>query len=257
MVLRGERMETKICIKCGKELPLNNEFFNTRKDSKDGFRNNCRDCQKNKTKLYGKEHPKEIIRKKYNIDSLEGEIWKDVVGYEGLYQVSNLGRIKSYPQKIKTKLGYYRNVESRILSPGTLEGGYKHVALYKNNNNKSWRVHRLVALAFIPNPLDLPEVNHKDENPSNNKIDNLEWCTPKYNSNYGTHIERMAKSKSRTVYQYTLEGKLIRKWESAREHIELGYRRAEVNFCCKGKRKQYKNSIWSYDLITKEGVVVC
>lgn len=109
----------------------------------------------------------------------EKEIWKDVVGYEGLYQVSNLGRIKS--------LFRYK----RILKPIVGSQGYLYVSLYnKNKKMKSKRMHQLIAQAFIPNPNKLPFVNHKDENVTNNNVNNLEWCNAKYNCNYGTRIQR-------------------------------------------------------------------
>ena len=108
---------------------------------------------------------------------MKKEIWKDIKGYEGLYQVSNLGRVKSLPRKNHPK------EEFRNLSPDSK--GYLRVNLFKNNKGKTHKVHRLVAEAFIPNPNNYPQVNHKDENKANNNVDNLEWCTNKYNVNYG------------------------------------------------------------------------
>ena len=110
------------------------------------------------------------------------EIWKDIKGYEGLYQVSNLGRIKSF--------NYMNTGKEKIKTP-TLQkkhpmkqGGYLQTTLYKNNQSKTVVVHRLVAEAFIPNPDNLPQVNHKDHDKTNNCVDNLEWCTAKYHSNH-------------------------------------------------------------------------
>ena len=125
------------------------------------------------------------------------EEWKDIViekggqvfDYTGLYQVSNLGRVRSL-DRID---GMGRKVEEKILKLGNNKG-YQSVFLHKNGKAKIFQVHRLVATAFIPNPDNLPVVNHKDENPSNNCVDNLEWCTQKYNINYGTSIERMSKT---------------------------------------------------------------
>lgn len=110
------------------------------------------------------------------------EIWKPIKGYEGLYEVSSLGNVKSLR----------RNV---FLKPGRKESGYLIVSLYKHNSGKNFYVHRLVAEAFIPNPDNLPIINHKDEVKTNNCVDNLEWCDYKYNNSFGTRIERMIDTK--------------------------------------------------------------
>ena len=114
------------------------------------------------------------------------EIWKDIEGYEGLYQVSNKGRIKS--------LNYRRTGKEGMLKGKPDKDGYLRVSLYKNRKQKPFYIHRLVAKAFIPNSDDLPEVNHKDENKENNTVDNLEWCDRKYNNNYGSRNERASVS---------------------------------------------------------------
>ena len=111
-------------------------------------------------------------------ETLDKEVWKDIKHYEGLYRISNLGRIWSV-HKNDYKL------------PQTKENGYLSVSLYKNGKMHNEYVHRLVALTFLPNHDNLPQVNHKDENKRNNSSDNLEWCDSKYNNNYGTHIDRM------------------------------------------------------------------
>lgn len=108
------------------------------------------------------------------------EIWKDVVGYEGLYQVSNLGRVKSLEHFVPTKNGAVRNSPSKIRI-NCFDGKYYHVILYKQGRRKVALVHRLVADAFIPNPNNLPQVNHKDGNKLNNNMDNLEWCSAQDN----------------------------------------------------------------------------
>lgn len=118
------------------------------------------------------------------------EIWKDIKNYEGLYQVSNLGRIKSLD-----RLDIYgRRVHGRILKPGKDHQGYLGIGLCKEGIRKSKRIHRLVAETFIPNPNKYLEVNHKDEDKENNAINNLEWCDRKYNGNYGTIKERIGNS---------------------------------------------------------------
>lgn len=113
------------------------------------------------------------------------EIWKDIEGYEGKYEVSNLGNVRS--------LNYRGTGGIKLLKQGTTRG-YKLTCLYKNGKGKQYWVHRLVAIAFIPNPNNLPVVNHKDENPSNNNVNNLEWCTQEYNINYGTARKRASES---------------------------------------------------------------
>lgn len=116
---------------------------------------------------------------------MENEIWKPVVGYEGLYEVSNTGNVKSLGNKV------WKN--ARILKPQVRgKSGYLFVRLSKDGQAKGINIHRLVAETFIPNPLNLPIVNHKDENRTNNHVDNLEWCTVSYNSKYSMklHPER-------------------------------------------------------------------
>lgn len=113
------------------------------------------------------------------------EEWRDVKDYEGLYQVSNLGRVKSLCRVAGTASKKY-TCKERILSPRRQEHNYYSVMLWKDGKSRQFRVHRLVAEAFIPNPNNYPIINHKDENPSNNEMENLEWCTVKYNSYYGS-----------------------------------------------------------------------
>lgn len=164
------------------------------------------------------------------------EIWKDVDGFEGLYEVSNLGNVRRFDtKKAKVKsLNIY---------------GYPQVNLYKNGKAYLRRVHRLVAIAFIPNPDNLPMINHKDENPCNNVVDNLEWCDAKYNVNYGGGNEKRALSHSKPVLQYSLTGQLIKEWHSATEAArELGFPQSGINWCClrKPKHNSCKGYIWRF-----------
>lgn len=145
------------------------------------------------------------------------EIWKDIKGYEGKYQCSSLGNIKSLVYK-----------KPKILKPRLDKDGYLKVILYKDGP-KEFRVHRLIADAFIPHPNDLYIVNHKDEDKSNNCVDNLEWCNADYNNNYGMRNSKIREkninheSKSIKVEQYSKEGDLIKVWPSLREvERELG-----------------------------------
>lgn len=138
------------------------------------------------------------------------EIWKDIAGYEGLYQVSNLGRVKSLDRTVQ----YFRNgkletkiFKSKIMKQNYTSAGYLMIYLRKDGKDKYNAVHRLVAQAFIPNPNNLPCVNHKDEVKDNNSVNNLEWCTHIYNCNYGTAIERMRKKVTGRPKNWSEEGK--------------------------------------------------
>ena len=159
------------------------------------------------------------------------EIWKDKKDYEGHYQISNWGRVKSI------KFG-----KERILKPQKNTSGYLCVTLCKNNNQCQFEVHRLVAEVFLPNPNNYKEVNHKNEIKTDNRVENLEWCDRKYNQNYGTRTEKCSKK----VYQYTLDGEFIREWASTSECGRNGYNYGNVAACCRGKLKKYKNFIWKY-----------
>ena len=114
---------------------------------------------------------------------MEQEIWKDIKGYEGAYQVSNLGRVRSLTRKVKTFNGV-RTSKGQLLKPLKTNTGYYRVDLKQNQKDKYMSIHRLVAEAFIPNPNNYPIINHKDNNPQNNCVENLEWCTQSYNVKY-------------------------------------------------------------------------
>lgn len=128
------------------------------------------------------------------------ENWKDIKGYEGLYQVSDCGRIKSLARDVFNPRGtVIRHMEEKILVQCIDNHGYGRVHLYLNGKMKKIFVHRLVAMAFIENPENKPMINHKDENPLNNCVENLEWCDAKYNANYGTRNARI--SQKRRIYK--------------------------------------------------------
>ena len=176
------------------------------------------------------------------------EIWKDIQGYEGLYQISNLGRIKSLERMIITSNNITKKISEKILKPCLRKNGYYSIVLQKNNKSKYYTIHRLVAKEFIPNPNNLPQVNHKDENKTNNNVNNLEWCTSKYNINYGSHNERQSLSRSKTVYQYSLDKKLLNVWKNTHDvNYKLGYHQGNIAACCRGERKTAYNCIWSYE----------
>ena len=152
------------------------------------------------------------------------EIWKDVANYEGLYQVSNLGRVKSIGYKKELILKHFNT------------GGYKRVTLIKNKIRKHHLIHRLVAETFIPNLNNLPQINHKDENKKNNCVNNLEWCSNSYNIQY---------SKAKSVLQFDLENNLIKEYSSITE-ARKETKQTHIGDCCSGKRKTNGGYIWKY-----------
>lgn len=168
------------------------------------------------------------------------DIWKDIEGFEGLYQISNIGQAKS----LKDRCGRYRE---KILKPRKNRDGYLQVCLYKNKKCYTKTLHRLVAITFIPNPNNYPQVNHKKEfEKDNNGTDNLEWISRKENMNYGTRTKRSAEKRSKKVYQYTLEGKFIKDWNSLSECGRNGFNFKNISSCCNGKRKTHKKFRWSF-----------
>ena len=157
---------------------------------------------------------------------------KDVVGYEGLYAVTSCGKVWSYKNK-------------KFLNPYT-DGcrGYLQVNLCKDGKVKTYKIHRLVAEAYIPNPDNLPQVNHKDENKTNNCLQNLEWCDAKYNNNYGTRIEKSSNSLKKPILQFTLDGEFVREWPSATDVGRVAVK--SINNCLKGRHKTAYGYIWKY-----------
>lgn len=171
------------------------------------------------------------------------ELWRDIKDYEGLYQISNLGRVKSVGRIVKRGTNF-KPVCERVLKMGDKDG-YKYVILSKSGKTKTGWVHRLVAQAFIPNPDKLLCINHKDENPSNNRVDNLEWCTHSYNNSYNDTRIKAAISRRKPVLQYTKDGKFIREWSHAREAAEvLGLNKRAIYECCVGRSRTSGGYIW-------------
>ena len=189
----------------------------------------------------------------------EIEIWKTAVYdgevYEGLYKVSNWGRILS--------LNYRRTGKPELMTPVENTKGYLQVGLSKNGKPKTCYVHRLVAETFLENPENLPEVNHKDEDKTNNFVflnedgtvnkekSNLEWKTHRDNINHGTRNERSAKTLtngkcSKPVLQLSLSGELIREWPSTAECERNGFDHSHVAACCNGKLKSHKGFRFMY-----------
>ncbi len=177
--------------------------------------------------------------------------------------------IKEFPDYKVSNYGYLINMKGQKLKTGKATGGYLIVFPYKDGKRYCKKLHRLVAEAFVPNPDALPQVNHKDEDVTNNKADNLEWCTAKYNSNYGTRNERIKRrntgrkhteiaidnmrqnnTRKKQVCQYTLDGKLVKVWDSMMDAEREGFSQAKISLCCNGKRKTSNGFRWEY---TKNG----
>ena len=178
---------------------------------------------------------------------MEQEIWKPVEGFEGLYEISNLGRVKS--------LWFGKE---KIMNPAKTKDGYLFVNLYKDRKRKAFKVHRLVATAFIPNHEGFEQVNHKNEVKTNNCVENLEWCSAWDNMHYGTLYERSAAalinhpvlSKSVEASRFSDFREICLKFASTHEAGRNGYCQVIVSHCCLGhycsKGNFYKNLYWRY-----------
>lgn len=156
---------------------------------------------------------------------------KDIKGYEGLYAITPEGEVWSYRNEC-------------FLKPWVSRNGYFLVNLHKDGKMKHYYIHRLIAMAFIPNPNNLPQVNHKDENKANNCLQNLEWCDTSYNINYGTHNEKVSNSRKKPILQYDLDGNFVREWECA---YDVGKDvQGNITNCLKGRIKTAYGFIWKY-----------
>ena len=170
---------------------------------------------------------------------MKNEEWRDVAGYEGRYQVSSMGRVKSLERKGRKS--------ERILKPGVRSKGYLFVGLCAGGKKKHFFVHRLVCQAFHDNPDNKSDVNHINENKTDNRACNLEWSTRKENLNHGTRNERSAKALSKPVGQYTLDGDLVKVWQSANEvQRQAGFGQGNICQAANGKFKQVYGFIWKY-----------
>lgn len=168
------------------------------------------------------------------------EVWKDIKGYEGLYQISNYGNVKS--------LNYAKSKNYKMLTKIVDRNGYEKVCLSKNNKGKNYLVHRLVAIHFIKNTNNYKEVNHKDENKLNNNVNNLEWCDRKYNVLYGTAKLREAKTKHKYyIEQYDIENNFIKRWYSLKEiENNTNYKKNNIQQNCLGNTKSAYGYKWKY-----------
>ena len=187
------------------------------------------------------------------------EIWKDIPEYEGLYQVSNFGNVKS--------LNYLCTGKEKIMKPTKNKDGYLYINLYKDGKRKMFKVHRLVCFAFLENLLNYPCVNHKDENKENNHVNNLEWCTHEYNNNYGSKNERASEAKKgkhhseehKQKISIAMKGRIFSEETKQKlSEANKGKKRTEehkrkISEANKGKLPPNKKSILQY---TKEGIFI-
>lgn len=226
----------------------------------------------------------EVVNNAPTIDAVP-VVRRPVPGYEGYYEVDNLGRVFSVDRIIHVNDNgriYDKPVHGAVLKQTNHSRGYKTVPLTKNGKTKQEYVHRIVASAFIPNPDNLPAVNHKDEDKTNNFVENLEWCTVAYNNNYGgktkkqaekirgishneahrekissslkqyykTHISASAgreSEKRKPIFQFDLDGNFIREYSSVHEASSgIISRRRNITAVCNGKRKSAYGYIWRW-----------
>lgn len=176
------------------------------------------------------------------------EVWKDISGYEGLYQVSNMGRVKSLPKLVGTRKlwrtcgGYIQ--KERILKPQDAGWGYLKVGLYKNGKFTQRKIHRLVLEAFDPiENMAVLDVNHNDEDKHNNRLDNLSWVTPSQNVNWGTRNTRVSKANSKPVYCVELDKTFINMTTASEE---TGTRLSALCGCVKGRYQTAGGYHWRY-----------
>lgn len=163
----------------------------------------------------------------------ESEVWRDIEGFEGIYQVSNLGRVRGLDRIVEQTNGKQKRYKEKIKKQSITNDGYMYVSLC----SKRYLVHRLVAETFLPNTDNLPEVNHIDENKTNNKVDNLEWCDRRYNLIYS--------NLTKPVNQYTLSGEFVRRWDSMLEiQKTLGFFESCINVCV--RHKQHHHSAYGF-----------
>ena len=185
------------------------------------------------------------------------EEWKDIKDYEGLYQVSNLGRVKSLGHYAKHHNGGVQFIKGKILKDTESGFGYRKVSLCKDGVAKSVSLHSLIARTFIPNPDNLPEVNHINECKWDNAVWNLEWCTVEYNRSYGNRNNKTKQTQQRKygkpVLQYTLDGQFVAEYSCLREaERQTGISKQNITACCKGvdyqgfNIKQAGGYIWEY-----------
>ena len=183
------------------------------------------------------------------------EIWKSITGFEGLYEVSSLGKVRSLPRYVACKNNSNRFINGKILNPSVSHDGYKYVDLSNKCIKYRFKIHRLIAISFIDNPKNNPQINHKDGNKLNNNVSNLEWCTNSENQKHA-HLIGIKKTpivaisgennpNNKPIVQISLDGRILNKFYSATEAMKItNINRGHIRSVCLGKRKTAGGYKW-------------
>jgi hypothetical protein len=195
------------------------------------------------------------IYKNISLQNITGEVWKPLTNYEGFYEVSNMGRVKSLDRTITKKSGEEALIISRILKQYKRGSGYLKIAVCKNGKPKTFDVHRLVGLLHVDNPENKPEINHKKGNKLDNRSSELEWSTSSENAQHKWDIGlqkpfwegKTGKDhhSSKSVLQFDSEMKLLKKWDSIADvNRELGFDISGIAACCVGRKRKVNGVIY-------------
>lgn len=233
-------MEIKKCPDCKEVKEIHN--FNKDKSTKDGFNCYCKKCLR--------EYSQKMKQTKIpDIEIIDGEIWRDIKDYDGLYQISNFIRIKRLTRMVKSSYGSMAEKKEKILRQQKSNNGYIGVSLEKNNKSRFCSVHRLVAKTFISNTENKPDVNHIDGNKHNNNISNLEWVTKSENTIHSIRVLKnnnpfiLNESKRKECIQISLDGFLLNIFESQLEaQRQTGI--SNISGCVNGRYKTAGGYIW-------------
>jgi len=180
---------------------------------------------------------------------MDKEIFKPIKGYEGLYEISNYGQVKSLDRDVEGPNKRTRIMPEKIMTGQISRTGYAYIILSKNKRVKKHQVSRLVGAAFVPNPENKPQINHIDENKTNNYYKNLEWCTRTENMRHNGLMDKLTTkfklALSKKVYQYSEELSLIKVWDSGMDAQRAGFTGTAISACCNGYQKTHKGFVWS------------